>query len=810
MVIEDVQINEDEELSDAVSVDSAIGNEERRMRRSVLAYLMYHSGYIYTEDPGTDSTMRANIIDDNGSSAIKRLEELDIPIVEHRINAVSSIRKQITLSPKRAVPICYIDVDAINSEVILPVKQPSDTIISTPQEIAATGVTFEDYKDFRDSYNRLASYIVSAPKSVLFWFQRFESLFLNIADPRLEEWSKFHKIRPEWRFINPPMHTFRDFEALSKAGDVGRLVSIHGQVVEKGDVKTVLTHIAFRCITKNTFDVECGTIQLVEQDVERGEMVKPSKCYHCEAQKPKFVKLDSQESKSEAIQRLTIQQEQVSSDSKQIMVELRGDLCDTIEAGTAVSLVGMMRLEPMTKNGLICSHYILVSSIGEKTSSSAEINLTKKDLEEIQAFEDSVDIEEKMDLVTKGWAGHIHGVEEIKKAFTLVAVGGTANEQFGLRPQMHSLIIGDPGTVKSKLLDAVRKIVPGSRITDASAATGAGLTGACVQQEDLYTNKKRWVIQPGEIPLTPEGAICAIDELNLYKYDLGDVNLAMESGMVVISKVVKGRLPVKCAIIAAANPDSKHAKRKKFNKMLPLNEQIDMDFTLLQRFDMVFIILDTANEDKDKKIARAMLKGVVVEEDETIISSNDITIDVPFIIKLLEVCRNREAKLSKKAADYIVTQHAKKRSEATTDEELRSHRQVAALYRLTIAAAKFDGVNVATLKHVKFAEDIMSHTLQEQDPAAMEGGLTQSDRSVRERVAETFVKLIGDGFMLNDREFNEIYSKMKDTWDDIPPMDIIEGVMREFSRDSATTNIHRSRKGIYSYEGTNNPAWQVW
>ncbi len=201
---------------------------------------------------------------------------------------------------------------------------------------------------------------------------------------------------------------------------------------------------------------------------------------------------------------------------------------------------------------------------------------------------------------------------------------------------------------------------------------------------------------------------------------------------------------------------------------------------------------------------------MVVEEDEGIISSNDITIDIPFIIKLLEVCRSREAKLSKKAADYIVTQHAKKRSEAISDEELRSHRQVAALYRLTIAAAKFDGASVATLKHVKFAEDIMSYTLQEQDPAAMEGGLTQSDRSVREKVAETFVQLVVDGFMLNDREFSEIYSKMKDSWDDIPPMDIIEGVMREFARDSRTTNIHRSRAGVYSYEGTNNPAWQVW
>ena len=41
----------------------------------------------------------------------------------------------------------------------------------------------------------------------------------------------------------------------------------------------------------------------------------------------------------------------------------------------------------------------------------------------------------------------------------------------------------------------------------------------------------------------------------------------MESGQVIISKVVKARLPVKASIIAGANPESKHAKRKKFNKM---------------------------------------------------------------------------------------------------------------------------------------------------------------------------------------------------------------------------------------------------
>jgi len=64
--------------------------------------------------------------------------------------------------------------------------------------------------------------------------------------------------------------------------------------------------------------------------------------------------------------------------------------------------------------------------------------------------------------------------------------------------------------------------------------------------------------------------------------------------------------------------------------------------------------------------------------------------------------------------------------------------------------------------------------------------------------------------MIDDRTFVEIYGELKKNWSTIPNMGIIEGVMKEFSRDSSLTNIHRSRSGVYTYSGTKNPAWQVW
>ena len=203
------------------------------------------------------------------------------------------------------------------------------------------------------------------------------------------------------------------------------------------------------------------------------------------------------------------------------------------------------------------------------------------------------------------------------------------------------------------------------------------------------------------------------------------------------------------------------------------------------------------------------MKGLTVNE-EGVTEVRDIPIDIEFIRKLLEVCKSREAKLSKKSAEYIIKQHAIKRSEAISDEELRSHRQLPAVARLTIAAAKFDGVKTATLKHVKFAEKIMASTLQEQDPGVVEGALSKDDREMKTKVAEHFVALIEADFMLDDRAFEEIYSEMKKIWFDIPPMDFIDTALKQFARDKKTTNIHRSRNGVYTYDGTKNPAWQVW
>ena len=77
----------------------------------------------------------------------------------------------------------------------------------------------------------------------------------------------------------------------------------------------------------------------------------------------------------------------------------------------------------------------------------------------------------------------------------------------------------------------------------------------------------------------------------------------MEQQTISIAKAgIVCQLQSKTAILAAANPiDSKYNSKKS------VIENINMPPALLSRFDLIYIMLDIANEKMDKKIAEHIL-----------------------------------------------------------------------------------------------------------------------------------------------------------------------------------------------------------
>ena len=735
--------DEDEfiEVSDDYNALAQLDTRDRQVKESVVAYLMWHSGEVLNKAVHTNRQARANQIDSLGETAINAHRTPDdIKIDLRRTLATKSIFTQSCLSREQNPNsiVCHLDAEMIMSGAMIPVHNLGiDIDLVCPTELGEVGYNFEDYNDFRNKYIQLGTYLVTDPMTVATMFEHLQDLFLEKSIVNYQTLSTFHTIVPHWNVVGAPEQCARTFDSLSSY-DTGKVVKVQGQVSEVGDTMVVYTKIAYRCRTNlvdedgNKLDRKCNNINLIPQNPEEGLILKPQQCTRCGGKE--FVKLDSDKSRIEPIQRIQMQEMSISEEPKAMMVELRGNLTGLITAGSTIEITGIVRLSPLSKGGLMNSMYILGQSLRIVSEEAFTLVISDKDEEEIMSWVSDFTLKERMKDLCSAWIGHIklEDQEAIKYALFLQAIG-SSQTPFGHRTAIHILLAGDPGTAKTLLLLAVQKILPASRYLDASGATAVGLTAAAEQIEDFYTGKKRWGLKPGIIPLTPKDAICSIDELNLYKGDFGDINTALESGKIYkTTGPVKGILDAPASILAGANPMDGEKKKFVTGKGRSFTNQIGMDIPLLQRFDLMFVLRDKAHYQRDHDIAMSILGSG---------ANTTSSVDLNFVQRYIALSKKVEPKFTEEARKYIADKHAKKRQSEEGDY-MRSHRLVPALQRLSLATARFDFSPTVTLEHVKYAEEICSVSLNEKDPGASQGDVDKESREIHEATTRLVKQLI--------------------------------------------------------------------
>jgi replicative DNA helicase Mcm len=114
----------------------------------------------------------------------------------------------------------------------------------------------------------------------------------------------------------------------------------------------------------------------------------------------------------------------------------------------------------------------------------------------------------------------------------------------------------------------------------------------------------RWTLEAGALVLADKGLAC-IDELDkMSEQDRSSLHEAMESQKISVAKAgITAALQCRCSMLAAANP-----KKGRFDDLTDIADQIDLPPTLMSRFDMMFILKDVPEKDRDAKITEHILK----------------------------------------------------------------------------------------------------------------------------------------------------------------------------------------------------------
>ncbi|XP_055028759.2 DNA helicase MCM8 isoform X1 [Misgurnus anguillicaudatus] len=554
-----------------------------------------------------------------------------------------------------------------------------------------------------------------------------------------------------------------------RANLYGKFVAIRGTVVRVSNIKPLCIKLAFTCNT-------CGDTQNVT--LPDGKYSAPIKCLQAECRGRTFTPNRSSPLTLTVDWQTVKVQELISDDQREsgriprtVECELTQDLVDSCVPGDMVTITGVIKVSSDDGSGrnkkdkCMFLLYIQANSVsnskGQKSKASSEsegqgpsVEFSIKDLYAIQEIQAQEDL---FKLIVNSLCPAIYGHVLVKAGLALALFGGCQKyvddkNRIPIRGDPHILIVGDPGLGKSQMLQAVCNVAPRGVYVCGNTTTTSGLTVSLSRD----SGSGDYALEAGALVLGDQG-ICCIDEFDKMGSQHQALLEAMEQQSISLAKAgIVCTLPARTSILAAANPVGGH-----YNKAKTVSENLKMGSPLLSRFDLVFILLDTPNEDHDHLLSehvmamRAGKTGAVssaavtrCNTQESSISILEVSVEKPLADRLkLHPGENFDAiphQLLRKFVGYarhyvhptLSTEAAKvlqdfylelRKQNQTADSTPITTRQLESLIRLTEARARLELREKATQSDAEDVVEIMKHSLI--DTYSDEFGRLDFDRS---------------------------------------------------------------------------------
>lgn len=486
------------------------------------------------------------------------------------------------------------------------------------------------------------------------------------------------------------------------AESVDNFISVEGAITRLSDNKAEVSVGRFYCN-------KCNEAHDKQQSPSSGSLQEPLFCNNCKRRKFRF-----EPNRKETIwidaQRLEIQEPlemlRGGEQARTIEVWAEDDLIDLATPGDKIIVTGVVRLLP-SKQGSKTYHKFLEANHIEKTESAFEdIEITPEDEKEIKKLSKDPNCHDK---IIQSIAPTIYGYYEIKEGIVLQLFGGTHHppQKDGTRerPDIHLLLVGDPGIAKSKLLEYVNILAPKSIYVSGGSTSGAGLT--CTAEKNEF-REGAWSIKAGALILAG-GGLLLIDEFDkMDEKERGQAHEAMEQGTVSVAKAgIVTSFRANPSILAAANP-----KWGRFDTYKPLPEQFDIPIALLTRFDLCFPMRDIVDTVRDDNIAEHLvLKKRKLEERE---KKTEAEIPTELLRKYIAYAKiNINPHFSEDAEEKLRGCYSELRQQSRGGSVSATPRQLEGLIRLAEASAKARLSDVATVNDVDRAMKLLTFSLKE-------------------------------------------------------------------------------------------------
>jgi len=538
---------------------------------------------------------------------------------------------------------------------------------------------------------------------------------------------------PHIYLVSPPSMLSIDMQEIRNA-PLGELFSVCGTVQRIDDIAYRPNDLAVRCR-------RCETILYIPQ--KYNEIVNPLYCPKDQGgcgRAASATKFDHIPRLDHAVrtESITIEEnlEDVSPQRQpeKIYAYLDGTKCGTIYPGNKVRVTGFLDIikKKRAQEKPVYDFYLRVLGIDHLERHLTDIAVSLEELAEIRRMAASSTLYADLTALI---SPELYGMDEIKEAILLQLFGSTEfvkpdGERF--RDKIHILLIGDPSTGKTKLLEFIASIVPRSVRASGRGSSAAGLT-ATVERDE---NSGKWGLVGGALVMADNGLV-ALDELSkMGKKGMESLVEAMSSQTVSVNKAsVHAKLLARTTVLAATNP-----KMGRFDPNMEFRDQIKIPYELISRFDLTFLLRDIPDDELDDISSDHILNYWSSEAPPKI--SRDL------LIKYVSIAKKHSPTipphLNQKIKEYYkeIRSKFKQFSVISIDK-----RYLQGIMRLSMASARGRLSNEVNEEDVDRAIRLVSGCIQGLTPDGimdvdvLEIGVTTDTRNLMNLVRDAFRKL---------------------------------------------------------------------